>query len=77
MRTVILVTLLTLGCAQSHKPCFTTLELSVHGSQSDGSSTGQPFDPAGNRDRWDNDDVTIGGSASLTFDFTGACEWER
>jgi hypothetical protein len=75
MRFLILLAALTLGCAAPHKPCFTTLELSVFGSGSDGTSRGDA-NRHGPRDSWDNDDVTIGGSATMTFDFTGYCEQE-
>ena len=71
----IVLTSLLLGCVAPRRPCFTTLDLTVFGSQSDGASQGPPFDD-GSRDRWGNNDVTVGGSATLTFDFTGSCEWE-
>lgn len=67
MRIALLVALGLVGCAQPHKPCFTTLELGVQGSRSEGDNIAPGI-------RWDNDDTTIGGSATMTFDFTGACE---
>ncbi len=76
MRVLTLVlTLLALGCATPHRPCFTTLELSVYGSESNGTSRGAA-NLAGFNDKWHNDDVTVGGSATMTFDFTGYCETE-
>lgn len=76
MRWLILSVALSLGCATPHKPCFTTLELSVFGSESNGTSkTGANLNVIG--DKWDNDDVTVGGSATMTFDFTGYCEAEE
>ena len=72
MRWLLFVPLLV-GCATPHKPCFTTLELAVYGSESDGTSRADAnFDGRG--ETWDTDDVTVGGSATMTFDFTGYCE---
>ena len=67
MRTSVLATFLLLGCTVPHKPCLTTVELGVWGSQSDGRSTAVG-------EQWENDDVTVGGSATLTLDLTGTCE---
>ena len=43
MRLMILLAALTLGCATPHKPCFTTLELSIYGSESSGTSKGEAY----------------------------------
>lgn len=67
------ILLLCMGCVTPHKPCFTTLELSAFGSNSNGTSRSGAY-VGGGRDNWDNDDVTVGGSATMTFDFTGYCE---
>lgn len=67
MRLAVLVLLVLSGCATPHKPCFTTLELGVQGSKSNGTTSAVG-------ERWDLDDTTIGGSATMTFDFTGSCE---
>jgi len=67
MRGALLVLLALVGCATPQRPCFTTLELGVQGSRSEGSTSALD-------ERFDVDDVTVGGSATMTFDFTGACD---
>lgn len=70
MRAICLLPLLLLACASGPPVCLSSLDLSVHGSESDGTSVSQA------RERWKTDDVTIGGSATLTIDLTGRCTKE-
>ncbi len=77
MRAVLtfVLTILLLSCVAPHKPCVTELQLGVYGSESDGTSRGSA-NVRGGRDTWDNDDTTVGGSATLIIDLTGSCERE-
>jgi len=70
-----LLAISTLSCVAPHKPCVTELQLGVYGSESEGTSRGSA-NRQGQRDTWDNDDTTVGGSATLIIDLTGSCEGE-
>lgn len=73
MRAIILVVPF-LGCVMPQPPCLTSMDIGIYGSESEGTSTGAPTGRNSQRERWDNDDVTVGGSATITLDFTGACD---
>jgi len=66
--------LLAVGCATSQKPCLSGIELGVFGSESNGDyEEGRAgYHQRGSQTR-DTNDVTVGGSATAYFDFTGAC----
>jgi len=58
--------LAVLQVACHHNPCISGAEIGINGSRSDGQQ-------ALGTERWDTDDVTVGGHATLYIDTTGAC----